>query len=65
MTLNVEEEVKQLVEEIKRLGAKGPDGKTAVRHVLCSKMREHPMQQIERNYTSKLGAPVSVTSRAH
>ena len=32
MTLNVEEEVKQLVEEIKRLGAKGPDGKTSVRH---------------------------------
>lgn len=31
MTINVEEEVKQLVEEIKRLGAKGPDGKTTVR----------------------------------
>jgi hypothetical protein len=31
MGLDVEAEVKQLVEEIKRLGAKGADGKTAVR----------------------------------
>lgn len=32
MGLDVEAEVKQLVEEIKRLGTKGPDGKTSVRH---------------------------------
>lgn len=30
MGLDVEAEVKQLVEEIKRLGGKGPDGKTSV-----------------------------------
>jgi hypothetical protein len=31
MGLDVEGEVKMLVEEIKRLGSKGADGKTAVR----------------------------------
>jgi hypothetical protein len=31
MGLDVEAEVKQLVEEIKRLGGKGPDGKTSVK----------------------------------
>jgi hypothetical protein len=37
MNLNVvEEEVKMLVEEIKRLGSKGADGKTAVRQRLTS-----------------------------
>jgi hypothetical protein len=44
MGLDVEAEVKQLVEEIKRLGGKGPDGKTSVsiRSISPLQLEWHP-----------------------